>query len=165
MIGMLEAARARKAPRITALLMAGLLGSTSMAHANDNGGVFSFFQQAFGGGNGGTYQALPQPDYAEPSSPPLTVRIHPRRHRVTIAARSPKDTVADLKGITIYTDKTLERGDVVMTTRGMRVFNGSRSWPYTDQDFVALASARQMRPEISKELHLMDIASRIDAAY
>ena len=156
-------------PVVCAVAIAALLGvSGGVARARDGGGIIQFFQQQLGGGGESSAPApsdwapsarLPQPSYAD--APNLTVRMRPRRH-ASRPTRSPKETVVALKDVTIYNDKTLERGDAVMTQRGMRIFNGSSTWPYTDADFVAL-SATKVAPEIRKQLSAMDVASRVDA--
>jgi hypothetical protein len=156
---------------VSAVAIAALLGvSGSVARARDGGGIIQFFQQQLGGGGESSAPPpppsdwvptarLPQPSYAD--APNLTVRMRPRRH-ASRPSRSPKETLVALKDVTIYNDKTLERGDAVMTQRGMRIFNGSSTWPYTDADFVAL-SATKVAPEIRKQLSAMDVASRVDA--
>lgn len=160
--------RIRMAWRPLTVAMALTVAATatvSTAQARD--GVSDFFQQIFGGGDQGTSRPLPQPDYgyaADAVSPPLTVRMRPHRHHTRAAsapARSPKDSLAALKGVTIMTDKTLEPGDFVMTASGMRMFNGSNSWPYRDDDFVALSDARHVAPTLRKQLHAIDVASRV----
>jgi hypothetical protein len=145
-----------------ALALATVLSATvSVAYARDNGGVGEFFQQIFGGG-----RSVPQPSYDDQWAPPLTVRARPRHHsrpsQTAHVSRSPKETLAALKDVTIYTDKTLQRGDAVMTTNGMRVFNGSTSWPYKNDDFVALAKAPKISASVRKQLHAIDVASRAD---
>ncbi len=149
--------------RWSALAATALLVSTGAARAND-GGIFGFFEQAFGGARGASTRTLPQPDDAFSDSPPLTVRAHPRRHNSFATSRSPKETLAAIKGVTIYTDRTLQRGDAVMTAHGMRVFNGSESWPYTNDDFVAVSSIRSMPVGMRKELRAIDVASRAELA-
>ncbi|WP_131115007.1 hypothetical protein [Lichenihabitans psoromatis] len=148
---------------LSAIVLIGLVASTGVANARDNGGVSDFFQQIFGGGNAQSSEPLPQPMFEDPSSPPLTVRMRPKHHtRPAQAARSPQETLQAIRNTTIFTDKTLQRGDAVMTASGMRVFNGSTSWPYNNDDFVALASAKQMKPAMRKELNAIDVASRMD---
>src|ERR1700712_3001605 len=46
--------------------------------------------------------------------------------------------------VSIFYDKTLQPGDAVMSFKGIRIFAGSKSWPYHDSDFVALADAKQL---------------------
>jgi hypothetical protein len=153
----------RKIGRIgtVALALATALSATPAAYARDNGGVGEFFQQLFGGDE---TRAPAESGYDESSAPPLTVRARPRRHARPSQAhsRSPKETLAAIKDVTIYTDKTLRRGDAVMTTNGMRVFNGSTSWPYKTDDFVALATAPKLSSSLRKQLHAIDVASRVD---
>ncbi len=58
--------------------------------------------------------------------------------------------------VSIFEDKTLRRGDAVMTVKGIRIFAGSNSWPYQDSDFVALADARQLDKGLQKILLAID---------
>ena len=140
------------------------LGLTAGAARADDG-IFSFFQHAFGGAE----QSAPQSGSDNPGysydAPPLTVRRRPGRRHYAAPARTPQEVLADSKGVTLYTDKTLERGDVVMTEHGLRVFNGSSSWPHTDDDFVDVASASRIAPDMRKQLHSIDVASKIAAGY
>ncbi len=134
------------------------------ARADD--GIFSFFQQAFGGGSAqrGTQPESDNPGYSY-EAPPLTVRRHPRHRAFTASARTPQDVLADSRGVTLYTDKTLERGDVVMTAHGLRMFNGSSSWPHTDDDFVDLAFASKIAPDMRRQFHAIDVASKVASGY
>lgn len=138
------------------LALAALLSLTAgAAHAED--GIVGFFQHVFGGSAGQQSASLPRFD---PDSPPLTVRAHPRRHVATV----PRMTPEELKNVTIYTDRTLSRGDAVMTAKGMRIFNGSGAGPYTDDDFVALSEGK-VSPVLRNELTAMDLASRPELAH
>ncbi len=131
------------------------------ARAND--GFFSFFQNAFGGGQPQRQASVPpyDPGYGE-DAPPLVVRRHSRRQRsYAAAAKSPQDVLAESRGVTLYTDRTLVRGDVVMTAHGLRMFAGSGSWPYTDGDFVPVSAEAKLPPETRRELKSIDLASRI----
>jgi hypothetical protein len=155
---------------LSAAVAVSLVASTCVARADD-AGVYSFFQGMFGGGQSEpSAQPLPQPDYAypEPEGHPLTVRRQRHRRpaapRQARAVKSPRDTVADLKGVTIYTDRTLEPGDAVMTDKGLRVFAGSDAWPYRDADFVAIADVKRIAPDRRKLLQSIDVASRVDLA-
>ena len=122
-----------------------------------------FSSSCSGGGSRGSEQPLPQPDYAEPASPPLTVRAHKhRRPTGNPVARTVRYTPEELKKVTIYTDKTLMRGDAVMTAHGVRVFTGSSAWPRTESDFVALAATDKMAKTVRKELTAIDVAARSD---
>ncbi len=126
-------------------------GGAGMAQAQ---GFLELFGNAFGRAG-----PLPQPDWVQPDSPPLTVRPH-RSHRRPSPGGAQRYDVASLKGITIYTDKTLAPGDAVMTPTGLKVFNGSRSWPYTADNFAAIAASGRMAGSVRKELTAIDKASR-----
>lgn len=128
-----------------------LCGGAGVARAQ---GFLELFGNAFGRG-----EPLPQPDWVQPDAPPLTVRPHHLRRPHSSGGAQHYD-VAALKDITIYTDKTLAPGDAVMTATGLKVFHGSRSWPYAEGDFVAIAASGRMSSGIRKELTALDKASR-----
>lgn len=144
---------------------ASLVSGAGAARASD--GFFSFFQEAFGANPSAR---APAPGYGDPGydydAPPLTVRRHPRRHAsYGPPARTPQEVLADSKGVTIYTDKTLEPGDVVMTPHGLRVFDGASSVPHTDEDFVMLSDAPRMSSDKRKQLHSIDVAAQVATGY
>ena len=128
---------------LAVITAAALVGAGRQAAAAE--GVGDFFSQIFGGSQ---VQSAPQPDgqgYEGPSEDrPLTVR---RRSRARFANRH-EPVVASVPSkpekVSIYEDRTLRRGDAVMTARGMRVFAGSQTWPYREGDFVAIADAGRM---------------------
>ena len=41
----------------------------------------------------------------------------------------------------IFSDPTLKRGDLVVTKKGIRMFNGRNHFPYEEADFTALRKA------------------------
>ena len=96
-----------------------LLAAVQTATAEDG----DFFSSIFGGG---TPQPAPQ-TYAPPAEPveqpvyrrPLTVKLH--RPKVMRETKVDK-TVGK---VSIYQDRTLRRGDAVMTAKGIRIFAGS----------------------------------------
>ena len=141
--------------------IAALLSASGVAQARDNGGVAEFFQQVFGGGggDGGAMSQPGMPSFDGTVSRPLTVR--PRKHRrpVESAHLGPRE-LASTEKVTIYTDKTLEPGDAVMTEKGMRIFNGSESWPYKEADFGDVSTSRRIAPSLRKQLKAIDVASR-----
>jgi hypothetical protein len=138
-----------------------VVGGSGGARADN--GIGGFFQQIFGGGQHGSSDPLPQPDYAEPASPPLTVRMHKhRRPSGEALGRSARYTPEELKNVTIYTDRTLVPGDAVMTKQGLRIFTGEPASTHTAEDFVALSSASKVAKTVRKELTAIDVASRSD---
>jgi hypothetical protein len=65
--------------------------------------------------------------------------------------------------VSIYTDRTLRRGDSVMTAQGLRVFRGSSRFPYHPSDFVSLADASRFVVGDKKQLRDIQLAfERID---
>jgi hypothetical protein len=157
---------------LAVLAVAALVGvPTVSAQAQDGAG--DFFEQLFGGGRQqASVQPLPQPDYGQPSraepsgmssAPPLTVRA--KKHRRPTGAqygRVRRYSPEELKTVTIYTDRTLVRGDAVMTAQGIRIFNGSASLPHAESDFVAISSVDKLPKPVRKELTAIDVAARTD---
>ncbi len=136
----------------------GTLGVQQTALARDNGGVQEFFAREFGFGTPEPSQASPVWSEEDPYDRPLVVR--PRhRPRATRAA-----TATVVKGptpkVSIYEDKTLRRGDAVMTANGMRVFRGSATMPYRDSDFVPVAQGDGLSRDVAKTLLAMDRVPR-----
>ncbi len=142
-----------------------LIGAAGTASAGDG----NFFDQIFGGGQ----DAAPaQPQYAPApvdeggsgarfvhrsdrrASRPLTVRLH--RPKVAHVAQGPSKPGK----VSIYEDSTLRRGDAVMTVKGMRIFAGSRSWPYSERDFVTVADAGRLDKGLQKTLLALDSLPR-----
>ena len=150
--------------RLARIAIAGALvmGAVQSASADD-AGIHDFFSSIFGGG-----QAQPAPVYApapayapgpadearqhRSSRPrPLTVRLHRPKPRIVYAEAPTKPAP-----VSIYEDRTLRRGDAVMTAKGVRIFAGSSSWPYSDGDFVALRDAGPVNKDMSKVLAQLD---------
>jgi hypothetical protein len=59
----------------------------------------------------------------------------------------------------ILHDATLREGDSVMTTKGVRVFQGGRACPHKESDFLALADARDITK--SKRVALLAIEKAV----
>ena len=146
--------------RSARLVLAGVLSLAAVhgAAADDNG-LDHFFSSIFGGG--APQQAAPAPVAAQPydempyasrgRSRPLTVRLHPAKPRLVFV-----DKPAKPEAVSIFEDRTLKRGDAVMTATGVRVFAGSSSWPYSPKDFVALGDSKQISRDTSKVLAQLD---------
>ena len=81
---------------------------------------------------------------------PLTVKL--RRPKVAHIAKPDGKPI----NVSIFEDKTLRRGDAVMTAKGIRIFAGSSSWPYRQSDFVAIADAGHMSGSYQKALLVLD---------
>lgn len=144
-----------KAMRVTAALATACcvtLSGVDRASARDDG-VLQFFTSVFGGAGAASGQAAPAEDAAEQQrqARPLTVR--PRRTtRLAVAALPVKP-----EKVAIFQDRTLRRGDAVMTAKGMRIFMGSNAWPYRSEDFVDLAdSGREVSKATEKVLADLD---------
>ncbi len=95
--------------------------------------------------------------YATDSSLPA-ITVNPARR---VAAAKPKQRVARIvplldenglppvtklvfapKDMSPFDDHTLQRGDAVMTAKGLRIFQGARRYPFTVADFRSLLTAR-----------------------
>ena len=113
-----------------------MLAAVDPAAARDDG-VLQFFSSVFGGAGASSSQVAPSGENIE--SPrqgrPLTVR--PRRiPRLAVAAVPIKP-----EKVAILEDRTLRRGDAVMTAGGLRIFVGSTSGLHTKDDFIDLAKS------------------------
>ncbi len=158
----------RGALRLTArVAIAGALTLGAMQSASaDDAGLHGFFSAMFGGGAAEPQQApaaAEAPSAGEPSEVrriaryhPLTVRLHKPAPRLVVTRDVPTKPVK----VSIFQDKTLRRGDAVMTSQGIRVFAGSSSWPYVPQDFVSLDDAGRLSQDTSKVLAELDRAPR-----
>ncbi len=141
---------------------AALLVAVTGASA-DEGGLGGFLSSIFGD------HSQQAPAAAAPASQPgpaggqdrrlrsrsLTVRLRQAKPRFAVAQSPTKPGK-----VSIYADRTLRRGDAVMTAEGVRIFAGSSSWPYTAGDFVALKDSKNVDRDTSKELALLDKAPR-----
>ena len=135
-----------------------ILGAVETASAGEV--LQNFFSSIFGGGQQPRQEvyvpAEPQSyrPYRRPVSRPLTVRLH--RPKVREMAQLPTSPGK----VSIFQDKTLRRGDAVMTRHGVRIFAGSSTWPYQDADFVAIADAGRMDKGVQKTLLSLDSLPR-----
>ena len=108
--------------------------------------------------------SLPPPLYAPRMAVPHIMRkpvVHLRILRPKAIAHA---DIPRTKGpVSIYTDRTLRRGDSVMTAQGLRVFKGAEHFPYRASDFVALAAASRFVMGDKKQLRDIQLAfERID---
>ncbi|RYC33114.1 hypothetical protein D3273_04360 [Lichenibacterium minor] len=141
---------------------AALLGAATGASA-DEGGLGGFLASIFGGHPQQAAPApQPMPSYVpravptygqerRPRARALTVRLHPAKPRLVFVQAPSKPAK-----VSIYEDRTLRRGDAVMTADGVRVFAGSSSWPFTAGDFVGLKDAKSFDRDTSKVLAQLD---------
>ncbi len=159
---MITASSTRATLRRSARL--GLAGAALLAAATgasaDEGGLGGFLASIFGGHP--QQQAAPAPrpapGYAPAETPyrrvrarALTVRLHQARPRLVVAQAPAKPGK-----VSIYEDRTLRRGDAVMTAEGIRIFAGSSSWPYTSGDFVSVKDAKNVDRDASKMFAQLD---------
>lgn len=145
---------------------AALLAAATGASAED--GIGGFLSSIFGGSSPAP-QAAPAPQQYAPSyapryepayrrarlrplvTRPLVVRLHQAKPKLVVAQAPTKPGK-----VSIYEDRTLRRGDAVMTADGVRIFAGSSSWPYAASDFVALNQAKNVDRDTSKVLAQLD---------
>jgi hypothetical protein len=163
---MITASSTRTALRRSARL--GLAGAVLLAAVTgasaDDGGLGGFLASIFGGHqqaapappsqSGAGYEVRGMPAHARYRRViprPLTVRLHQAKPRMVVAQAPTKPGK-----VSIYEDRTLRRGDAVMTADGVRVFAGSSSWPYTAGDFVILKDAKNIDRDTSRVLAQLD---------
>lgn len=92
------------------------------------------------------------PKHRQESQRPIvhTAMHVPRAHKRPVAVRRPASVFALVAptsrlrnvrsaSISPLTDATLRRGDAVMTTKGIRIFQGARHYPFAVGDFRPLA--------------------------
>lgn len=68
-------------------------------------------------------------------------RVASRAQRLAKLRTDAKLKMAAVRGskpVTILTDATLQRGDAVMTGKGIRVFTGASAFPHREKDFVGV---------------------------
>ena len=132
-----------------------ILVHQNVASAADS--LASFFSEQFGIGQ----QAAPSyapPVWADPDGEdrPLVVRPHRRPSKPRVAKQAVAIVHEPYKPVSIFEDKTLRRGDAVMTAQGIRIFKGGSSLPYRDADFVALSESGDVSKNVSKALVAID---------
>ncbi|MGI4765805.1 MAG: hypothetical protein ACRYGP_12225 [Janthinobacterium lividum] len=153
--------------RATCLVLAGITMLATVHGASADEGIGGFLQSIFGGGTAPSQTAAPTstPSYPQSSSDQrpylrLTHSLHQRPLIVRLHKGAPKLAIAQAPTkpgkVSIYEDRTLRRGDAVMTAEGVRIFAGSISWPYTAGDFVALATAKDLNRDTVKVLAEVD---------
>ena len=150
--------------RALTLVLVGMTTLATVQGASAEDGLGGFLSSIFGGGNSGQQAAAPvaAPVSYEPSPayghsytrfspsfhrPALTVRLHKAVPNVGVAQVPTKP-----EKVSIFEDRTLKRGDAVMTADGIRVFAGSATWPYTRADFIDLAAAKDLNKDTVKVL-------------
>jgi hypothetical protein len=135
------------------------------AVAHDNGGVMQFFNTPSAPADAHERQARSGAVWplrtlnvkgiarTSPRRRLARTRILPRPNPVALALPQFRDKPVL---VSILEDRTLRAGDAVMTYSGIRIFMGTRNWPYTPQDFKALASVKVMDPHLRKTLAEID---------
>lgn len=150
--------RAAKSCLAAGALAAFLAAMGLQSVAAQAGSLQEFFAEQFGVG---APQPQPAPMWTEtnPYDHPLVVR--PRHRKLRTVARLESPAVKGPVGpVSIYEDKTLRRGDAVMTEHGIRIFRGSATMPYRDSDFVALSDQDGLSRDVTKTLVAMDRVPR-----
>lgn len=136
----------------------------SIAQADD-AGMHAFLTSE----SGRSPAAVPTASFAPRENVPLTVRPR-RRPKFAIASRRssspapvasiPQFRVGKGTAVSLFEDRTLRRGDAVMTAKGLRIFAGSRSFPYAEADFVALSDADWVQRGQRESLRAFDYMSQ-----
>lgn len=156
--------------RAICLALAGMTTLATVHGASAEDGLGGFLSSIFGGNSAAQQPAAApsvssyqrpytrQADYRHSSLPlghfrqrPLIVRLHRAAPKLLVAQSPTKPGK-----VSIYEDKTLRRGDAVMTADGVRIFAGSSSWPYAAGDFVALTKAMDLNRDSAKALAEVD---------
>ena len=177
--------RDRRTKAVAAVIMAAsaaVVGLMSVAVARDDTGVGQFFREEADRANSlrgsilAVAQATPLPEKPQ-ARRVLTVAVSVRHPASRVAARkSPSKTrlalaiprgpqpalfVSDPRRpavVSIYDDRTLRRGDAVMTLTGLRVFAGSRTFPFRPEDFTTLTASRNIKGQLRRALFELDQA-------
>jgi hypothetical protein len=130
------------ASRTIATLACALLAVVGIIAGSDRASAQDLFSMIFGGGQR-HYRPMP----------PWEARTRPRVRRAKPAVTDPhgaagaaadayKVDPADMGTLKMFlSDRTLARGDIVVTSGGFKVFRGSRSFPYSPSDFAPLEAA------------------------
>ena len=146
----------RMAARVGLVMAVLVPGLTNGASARD-GSIQDFFARELGIGGSQSSGGGPVWSEDDPFDRPLVVRPHRKARsapRAATIAKGPTEPVS------IYEDKTLRRGDAVMTANGMRIFRGSNTMPYRDADFVAISESGGLSRDVAKTLMAMDRVPR-----
>ena len=159
---------------------AAIVGLMSAAVARDDAGVRQFFlEQPQAAPRGVSFQASAAAE-AFGQAMPLTIRgstipapvrvAHrkpPRPQRVAARTPSKPSRVKVWPAlfavnpsrpaiVSIYEDRTLRRGDALMTLAGLRVFAGSHTYPYRPEDFTTLTASRDVKGQLRRALIELD---------
>jgi hypothetical protein len=125
------------APRLIAVLACGFLIAASLAAQSRPADARDLFSMIFGGRH-----FRPMAPWEHPARPRV------RRARPVVsegreaAAESYKVDPADIGTLNLFlNDRTLARGDIVVTSSGFQVFRGSATFPHSPSDFVPLRAA------------------------
>ena len=153
---MMQGASSRRRAGLVGLLAGiALCAPATRGVAADDAGIGAFFRDQLGIG------AEPQaaaPNYDLPEDRPIIVR--PRRTHSVARRPEVKIAVGPVAPVSIYEDKTLKRGDAVMTKTGVRVFLGGHGAPYTEADFAALSDTDGLPKQVEKALVVINKAPR-----
>ena len=150
--------------RVAVLLFSATAMLATVHEAAADDGVTGFLSSIFGGGSPqqaptpAPASAVPSQTYAPYLRPLMRFSRHDHGRTLTVRLHrtAPKTVIAQVPAkpgkVSIFEDRTLKRGDAVMTPDGIRVFAGSASWPYTKADFIDLASAKDLNKDTTKVL-------------
>ncbi len=141
-----------------------VLAAVHGAAARDDSGAHQFFSAIFGGAAAQSpmLQSPAREADAREADPaerrvrterarPLTVRRRPDRPTLVAAQGPSKPRV-----VPILEDATLQRGDAVMTARGVRIFVGSASGAHSPADFVSLDEAKHLSKDAASVFAALD---------
>ena len=135
-------------PRTALLACLAMSAQTGVAHAG-------FFDMLFG-----QQAAPPPPTYVQPPLADTYLETRPfermRRRQTRRVETAPKEDHAAIKeaakSTDIMHDRTLRPGDAVMTSNGVRVFDGGKSSHHDSDDFVKLSDTSGMSRQLLSTL-------------
>ena len=165
-------------PLMMASVLAIALGLVPTARAEGDAGVHAFFQDQVQAMT--ATAAARRPESRAIEAAPLTIRRAKARQPVyassraepwrivrravaaaprvasaaplTIRPSAKPEPGVPARSISIFEDRTLRRGDVVILAQGPRVFAGSQRFPYADQDFVAVGRVAGVSKDFQRDL-------------
>lgn len=146
--------------------MAAGLGLAAFTAAPAQAGFLEDLSRAFG--------ARPAaPVYAAPQSDPLSVTVRPERQRSSgpapYVASKPTPPVVNLDPQTdpdwYLKDPTLRRGDIVVTSRGVQIYQGRDSDSIRRADFTALIGGKERAKPWQQQLQAAAQGGRVFFGY
>lgn len=118
-----------------------IVGLSAASARNDDGSRTFFLSQArslFDWGGEAPAAMAQSIGQQPPDAGRRRVASRTRLAKLRADAKLKMAAVRGSKPVTILTDATLQRGDAVMTGKGIRIFTGAVAFPHRDKDFVGV---------------------------